>query len=97
MHIGIAGSAVNALAEIFHPPDRGGKTYRPHAGGCGASAPRSEYKASTTIISSSGLRWAKANSFSVTGAAAPAADFDDPPAVAQARVEGTGHWSARRS
>jgi hypothetical protein len=75
MNIGIAGSAVNALGEIFHLPDRvAGKltartpdvvVFSLHAAG---------YEASTTIISSSGLRSAIANFFFRTTAAAHKGD-----------------------
>jgi hypothetical protein len=74
MHIGIAGSAVNALGEIFHLPDR-------VAGNLTARTPdvvvfplHAADAASTTIISSSGLRSAIANCFSVTRAAARRGD-----------------------
>jgi hypothetical protein len=56
LNIGIAGSAVNPLCDIFHMPDRvAGKTYETRAGRRSVPAPHSGYKASTTINSSSGL------------------------------------------
>ena len=55
LHIGIAGSAVNALGEIFHLPDRVAGKITARMPDVVVSLLRSGYEASTIIISSSGL------------------------------------------
>jgi hypothetical protein len=56
MHIGIAGSAVNALGEIFHLPDRVAGNLTARTLDVVVFPLHAADAASTTIISSSGLR-----------------------------------------
>lgn len=92
LHIGIAGSAFNPLCDIFHMLIVwwGKLTAARRTSWCSRSTQRiqSLYDHEFFI----GFELGHDDCFFVTGAAAPAADCDDRPAVAQARVEGTRHF-----